>query len=162
MSTNKSRLIEYFDSLIRRVDLIVRNAIAYNQNDERLVFELNNQRGEFVKEILFVQSCNLRELAERELKSSEELSSQDLFQKFCFFIEFKTSNEKQTFRYENLVAQDISLRLIVTNRYLDKDQIKCYERLFYVKMNSPFDSSIRDDVFFKRQENQVKFNYEKN
>jgi hypothetical protein len=127
---NKIKLIKYFDDLISELDLRVETAISNNCHDENLIAGFNKQRDVFINEIRYVEAYNLRSLADLNPEQENELINDDLFSKFCFFIEFVERNKDQIYSYDKLVEQEIGLRLIITDKYLTKDQIRCFEVLF--------------------------------
>jgi hypothetical protein len=112
MSSNKLKVCEYFDNLISDLDLAVQTVIKYNYHDRNLVDGLNKQRDEFIKEIRELEAYNLRSISDMNLKQGEVLSDEDHFTKFCFFIKFVRLEEKQMYFYEDLVNEEIGLRLI--------------------------------------------------
>jgi hypothetical protein len=95
---------------------------------------LIRQRVAFINEIRHVEAYNLRALVDLDTAKpkTEELKYEDLFRKFCFFVEFENRREKRMFNCENLVESTIGLRLIVTDQYLSEGQIQCFRNLFYL------------------------------
>jgi hypothetical protein len=130
MNQGSIRLCNYFDKLINRLDLVVETAIRDNYHDKNLENEFNKQRNEFIKEIREVEAYNLTFISNMNLKPGKVLTDKDLFSKFCFFIEFLQTEKKQVFNYDDLVSQEIGLRLIATDKYLTEGQIKYFENLF--------------------------------
>jgi hypothetical protein len=136
MVNYKIKLCEYFDSLIHRLDLAVETAIIDNRHDEDLINELNKQRDAFLNEIRRVQAYNLRALSDLNTKPGEELSYDELFAKFCFFIKVFNDQDRLAHSYDDLAGVEINLRLIVTDKYLTEAQIKCYEAVYNFCHNS--------------------------
>jgi hypothetical protein len=129
MSQLKLKIIEYFDKLVNKLDLAVEMAIYQNCYDEQFKCGLNKQRDAFLAEIKDVQDFNLKALSSRDIRPDQELSNEDLFPKFCFFIEYiKKKNE--IIEIDQQVAEEIDLRLIVSDKYLTEEQIECYDRVF--------------------------------
>jgi hypothetical protein len=129
-SNNKLKVCEYFDNLINRLDLVVETLISKSSDDPGLVDKFNKQRDEFLKEIRDVEAFNLRSTSGMHIKLGEVLTEQELFPKFCFFVEH--AREK--------VDLEIGLRLIVSDKFLSEGQIKSYETFFncILKGRSPF------------------------
>jgi hypothetical protein len=94
MNQSKLKVCEYFDNLVNRLDLAVEGAITDNYHDTNLEDELNKQRDVFIKEIRYVETYNLRALSDMDIKPGEVLSDEELFPKFCFFIELAKRDEK--------------------------------------------------------------------
>jgi hypothetical protein len=131
MSKHKLEICEYFDRLINRLDFIVETALAENFWDEELKSGLNSQREAFLAEIRQVEAFNLSALN----SNKEPANTGDLFPIFCFFIQIQPGKNRKTltFNYNKLVETEIALKLIVTDKYLTDEQIKCYENLFNFK-----------------------------
>jgi hypothetical protein len=103
--------------------------IRKNHKDKELVDGLNKQRYAFIKEIREVEAYNLKAISDlmNVNQSGEELTDEDLFPSFCFFIKLGTraiKKGKDDFEYS------IRLRLIVTDKYLSRDQVRCFENIF--------------------------------
>jgi hypothetical protein len=130
MSKIKLVVCKYHDELISKLDLAVETAIANNHLDENLRDGLNKHRDAFISEIRGVEAYNLRSLADLKHEHDNELGNDDLFSKFCFFIELPILNQRQVDSYDKLAEQEIGLRLIVTDKYLNESQISCFEASF--------------------------------
>jgi len=129
MIKNRVRLSGYFDDLVYRLDVLVETFINENYYDANLTCNLNKQRDAFLHEIRSVEEFNLKALSDSNIEPGQELSDKKLFPKFCFFIQLSKRQTKQTYKYDELIGQEFSLRLIVTDKYLTEGQIKCYENL---------------------------------
>ncbi len=131
MNNYKIKICDYFDALINRLDLVVDTAIIDNNHDQELIDQLNHMRNVFLNEIRYIQAYNLRAVSDLNADTQDtKLTNEDLFPKFCFFVELpETSNERAYF-YNDLVRSENGLRLIVTDKYLTEAQIKCYKSVF--------------------------------
>jgi hypothetical protein len=152
---NKLRIVEYFDGLINKLDKNVETAIKDNHRDDDLIARLNKQRDEFIKEIRSVEADNMSALKELNVSPSDKLSDDKLFPKFCFFLKFPEKIEKQMYCYEELVEQEIGLKLIVTDKYLSEGQVECFEAMFNLLEQTPpvpgeetFLRAVTRDLFF--------------
>ncbi len=130
MAFYKLKIAEYFDVLINKLDVAVETSTYKNCNDQELIYGLNRQRDAFLAEINQVQEFDLRALSEKVIKPDQEVSDEDLFAKFCFFIKYDQSKSKETIEIDQQVAKEIGLRLIVTDKYLTRRQIEFYEKVF--------------------------------
>jgi hypothetical protein len=128
MAEKKLKIIEYFDKLVSKLDLAVERSIYQNCYDEELISGLNKQRDAFINDIHQVQDFNLRVLSDKPIKADQELSDEDLFPKFCFFIEYFEKTNDSIIELDQLVAEEIGFRLIVTDKYLTDGQIECYNK----------------------------------
>jgi hypothetical protein len=64
-----------------------------------------------------------------DIRPSQVISDEELFPKFCFFVEFDLIQPNSQFFCDQLVSEEIGLRLIMTDRFLSEDQIKCFDNL---------------------------------
>jgi hypothetical protein len=145
MNKNKIKIVDYFAGLINQLDLKVETLLIENELDENLTSCINKLRDTFINEIRYVEAYNLRSLSDMEIGPDEALTESDLFTKFCFFIKHVEKKEKKTFYINQLAEQEIGLRLVVTDRYLDNLQIKCCETL--VNYRCLNDNEYLDHVF---------------
>jgi hypothetical protein len=129
MATYKLKIAEYFDALVNRLDMAVETSINRNCYNEQLKCEHNKQRDAFLAEINQAQDFNLRALSKKEIAPNQKLGNEDLFAKFCFFIDYVQKNN-ECINLEQQVSENIGLRLIVTDKYLTEEQIKCYDEVF--------------------------------
>jgi hypothetical protein len=97
MSSNKLRVCEYFDKLTSKLDLAVESRISHNIHDKNLEDGLNTQREIFLRDSRSRSLLNFRSLSDLNLKPSEVLSDEELFPKFCFFIEYPKTGKKHEF-----------------------------------------------------------------
>jgi hypothetical protein len=142
---NRLRVSEYFDGLVRELDLKVEHFIRDFKSDAHLVASANLQRERFIKEIRLCEAVNLQRLANttpgqqdegmiNDVCDSDELSP-SLFCTFCFFIELEDRIEcydeygKSTVVKYRPLESSVGLRLIVCDSYLSKAQIKCFQEL---------------------------------
>jgi hypothetical protein len=130
MNANKIKLSNYFDNLINKLDLAVETTIKDYHFDDDLTAQFNNLRDVFLNEIRYVQSYNFRALADFQIKPDEEITNDELFPKFCFFIKLVPKREEQLVACEHLPGEEIGLRLIVTDKYLTQGQIECFQEVF--------------------------------
>jgi hypothetical protein len=131
MSSYKIKICDYFDALINRLDLVVETAIIDNNHDQKLIDQLNHMRNVLLNEIRYIQAYNLRALSDLNTNQEDaELTNEDLFPKFCFFVELPETSCERAYSYMDLVGSEISLRLIVLDKYLTEAQIKRYKSVF--------------------------------
>jgi hypothetical protein len=117
MAHFKLKIIEYFDFLVNKLDLAVETLAQQISDDQEFISGLNKQRDAFLAEINHVHDFNLRALSQKVIKPGQELGHEDLFTRFCFFIEHVQKHNK----YRNLFhkeLENICLRLIITDKYI--------------------------------------------
>jgi hypothetical protein len=153
---------EYFDWLIRKLDLIVETLMSESFADNKLIAKYNDYRSAFIKEIHKAQALNERVLSNRNNSHKEEVKIDDLFPHFCFFINESPKKGMNEFTCENSVAKDIGLRLVVTDKYLTKAQVECFENLFYYSMQSlelygKSELDLNHELFFVKTQEKVMF-----
>jgi Leucine-rich repeat (LRR) protein len=146
MAQYKLKIAEYFDVLANKLDLVVEASTDQNCYDKELISGLNKQREAFLSEINECQDFNLKALSNKEIKPDQELNNEDLFPKFCFFIEY-VKKKNDSIEIDQQVAEEIGLRLIVTDKYLTEGQIECYEKVFNSIQLADINAERRDQVF---------------
>jgi hypothetical protein len=93
---------------------------------------------------------DLKAISNREIKSNEELSNEDLFPKFCFFVKTERARDSD-YIHDNLIGEEIGLLLIVTDKYLSEGQIRCFEYVInHLRLKSEFyyEKKLDFDLFF--------------
>jgi hypothetical protein len=152
MSKHRLIISEYFENLIHELDVIVETLINACLNDTRLVDDLNKQRSAFIDEIRECEASNLSALSDRkDLAPDQELTNQELFSQFCFYLPFEKEKddyeeEKPMYKREELARQMIGLRLVVTDKYLSEEQIECFKgALFGSKYSLFFEGAENDE-----------------
>jgi hypothetical protein len=119
------RIVDYFDDLKNRVDLLVEIYISDNQHDQARIDEINEAREEWIKEADECQAHNLAELMENENKDSL-IQDEELFKRFCFLI-YSYSGVQTTGCFTG--------RFISTDVYLRPGQVKCFQELLKFTSN---------------------------
>jgi hypothetical protein len=117
-ATNKLKIVDYFDDLKNKIDLLVEIFINDNQHDQARIDEINKAREEWIKEADECQAFNLAEL-EKNKRKDEQITDEELFKRHCFLI--KSCADLQTGCFTG--------RFISTDVYLRPGQIECYEKL---------------------------------
>jgi hypothetical protein len=120
IATNRLRIVDYFDDLKNKIDLLVEIYISDNQHDQARVDEINKAREKWVKEADECQAYNLAELEKNERKD-ELVTDEELFKRFCFLVH-SHADVKTTGCFKG--------RFISTDVYLRPGQIECFQELF--------------------------------
>jgi hypothetical protein len=108
--------------------------IRDNIGNDDLESKINSQRDEFLCAIRECEAFNMKHLLSAA-KSGEKksiLSGEDLFPKFCFLVKLcdnEQDKEKESARNCFDLPTLFRHRLIVTDRYLSENQIKCFRVL---------------------------------
>jgi hypothetical protein len=118
-SENKMKIVEYFDDLKNKIDLLVEIYISDNQRDQARIDEINKAREEWIKEVDECQAQNLVKLEENDHKD-ELITDEQLFKRYCFLI----------YSYADLKTSGcFTGRFISTDLYLKLGQIECFQEL---------------------------------
>jgi hypothetical protein len=118
-ATNKLRIVDYFDDLKNKIDLLVEFYISDNQHDLAGIDEINKARETWIKEADECQDHNLTELEENENKDSL-IQDEELFKRFCFLI--NSNADLQT-------TGCFTGHFISTDVYLRPGQVECFQEL---------------------------------
>jgi hypothetical protein len=132
---NRLKISEYYYELTFQVDEKVERYIQSVFDNEGLVSEVNKQRQECLAVISECQSLNMARLNDRERTEprGQFYSEEELFVPFCFLAVFP--NNLSTYEIETKFAGQ-GLKLCVVERYLNPEQINCYQALLtYIQDN---------------------------
>jgi hypothetical protein len=154
---------KYFDDLIIELDIHVETLIQANHRDEELVAKINKLRQEFIEQIRECAEYNLE-----HLEGKSNLSDEDMFKKFCFFIRVESDvyrtetihEDEYCMGYEySLINKDgldslIELRLVVVDKYLTSGQIECFQEI--LKFSKLGDEAMRVGGSLRRRKKSLK------
>jgi hypothetical protein len=118
-AANKLKIVNYFDDLINKINLLVEIYICDNKYDQICIDEINKAREEWITEMNECQDHNLAELEKNE-KNDELIADEQLFKRHCFFI-----NLSAVFHTSGCFTG----RFISTDVYLRPGQIECFQEL---------------------------------
>jgi hypothetical protein len=120
MNPNNLKLNNEFEALITDLDVQVELFLLQNNNwiDQISVDNINLLRDEYIKEIRGCEAFNMSFVKDEH--QGIDLSFEFLFKKFCFLVESAKNRFKSGhFRW----------RLVITDRYLTRAQIKCFQEI---------------------------------
>jgi hypothetical protein len=115
----KLKIIEYFDSLVSKIDLLVELYIDDNLQNQTLVDKVNKARLEWLKEIEDCLKFNISKCTETK-EDAPPIEDTELFERFCFLIEFNG---------DVLMSGRFTWRLISTDMYLRPGQIEFFQEV---------------------------------
>jgi hypothetical protein len=119
------KIVDYFDNLKNKIDLLVEIFINDNQHDQVCIDEINKAREEWVKESDECQAYNLTELEENE-NQDEPIADEQLFKRSCFIIHLNVDFQ---------TTGCFTGRFISTDMYLRPGQIECFQELLKFKFD---------------------------
>jgi hypothetical protein len=125
MNSNKLKLTQHSDDVISDLDAHVEYFMMYNRHlkDQQLFDELNAKREEYIQEIRACEAYNASFLRDEDREI--DLPNVQIFKKFCFgAVIYK--------RFEN---DSFSWRLFVTNTYLTRGQVACFQEILKLRHN---------------------------
>jgi hypothetical protein len=138
-STYKLKIVNYFDDLKNKIDLLVEIFISDNQHDPAAINEINKAREEWIKETDECQAHNLAELEKNE-NIDELITDEQLFKRFCFLV--CSNADLQT-------TGCFTGRFISTDVYLRPGQIECFQEL--LKFTSSGNKYLDEQAMDKEQ-----------
>jgi hypothetical protein len=164
----RRKISYYYKALLNELNTYMDKLVKANTSDKSLVSELNAQREAFATEINECETrCLSKYPTARGRKptsaatAEENTDKKDIFTSFCFFIQLNPESfvsteddEGKEDDYDGLgyrtsmVKRDVTgwpvsclidWRLIVTDKFVHKQHIKCFQELLY--FTSAFDDS---------------------
>jgi hypothetical protein len=146
----KLKIVDYFDSVINKLDLKVEKILSSKACDVEQRNVLNTRRDLFISHIKECELFNLQTL--ERIKNLEELDENSpnlkIFVQFCFLIDENISQNKE----------ELGLGfLVITDRFLTNEQLDKYKGLFKFKHDM---SSLEFlNPYFNIKYNKVCFKY---
>jgi hypothetical protein len=139
-ATNKLKIVDYFDNLKNKIDLLVEIFISDNQHDQAGVDEINEAREGWIKEVNECQAHNLAKLEENEDKDSL-IADEELFERFCFLINLHADLK---------TTDSFTGRFISTDAYLRPGQIECFQQLLKFAISRSHYLIVNNEHFFNK------------